>query len=81
MKGLLAICIVAGAGYFFYHKYVGGPPRAIENPVYGEMRMTAQAGNREIEAAVFVRSWPRNAMDASWSTDSPTPKGSRSAKC
>lgn len=55
MKGLVAICIVAGAGYYFYNKYVGGPPRVIENPVYAEMRMTVQAGNREIEAAIFVR--------------------------
>ncbi|MBC8026527.1 MAG: hypothetical protein H7Y89_11070 [Steroidobacteraceae bacterium] len=55
MKGLIIVILLAAAGYFVYQKYAGGPPQTFENPVYGEMRMTASVGNREIEAAVFVR--------------------------
>ena len=55
MKSLIVVILLAAAGYFAYQKYIGGPPQAFENPVYGEMRMTATFGNREIEAAVFVR--------------------------
>jgi len=55
VKGLIIVILLAAAGYFVYQKYIGGPPQTFENPVYGEMRMTATAGNREIEAAVFVR--------------------------
>jgi hypothetical protein len=55
VKGLIIVILLAAAGYFVYQKYVGGPPQVIEDPVFGEMRMTAAFGNREIEAAIFVR--------------------------
>ncbi len=55
MKGLIVVVLLAAAGYFAYQKYIGGPPQVIEDPVYGEIRMTANVGNREIEAALFVR--------------------------
>jgi hypothetical protein len=55
VKGLIIVIVLAVAGYFAYQKYIGGPPRVIEDPVFGEIRMTADVGNREIEAALFVR--------------------------
>jgi hypothetical protein len=55
VKGLIVVILLAAAGYFAYQKYIGGPPQVIEDPVYGEIRMTANVGNREIEAALFVR--------------------------
>lgn len=55
MKGFIVVVLLAAAGWYLYQKHVGGPPRVIEDPVYGEMRMTATIGNREIEAVLFVR--------------------------
>jgi hypothetical protein len=55
VKSLIVVVLLAAAGWYFYQKHIGGPPQVFENPVYGEMRMTATAGNREIEAAVFLR--------------------------
>ena len=51
MKKLLVIAVLAIAGYFAYQKFVDGPPRAIEDPVYGEVRVdidvqTLSIGNR-----------------------------------
>jgi hypothetical protein len=55
LKTLIIVVLLAAAGWYLYQKHIGGPPQVFENPVYGEMRMTASAGNREIEAALFVR--------------------------
>ena len=55
MKGLIIVILLVAAGYWGYQKYIGGPPQVIEDPVYGEIRMTANVGNREVEAALFVR--------------------------
>lgn len=55
MRSLIVVVLLAAAGWYLYQKHVGGPPQVFENPVYGEMRMTTSADNREIEAAVFLR--------------------------
>ncbi len=56
MKGLLVIIILGAIGWFAYQKYVGaaGGP-VIEDPVYGEIRVTQQIQSREIEMALFIR--------------------------
>ena len=55
MKTLLILVVLAAVGWYGYHKYIGGPPRSFEHPVYGEMRATANIQGREIEMAVFAR--------------------------
>jgi hypothetical protein len=55
MKTLFVIVLVLGASWFFWKKHVDGPPQVIENPVYGEVRVSVTEGNREVEAALFVR--------------------------
>lgn len=56
MKTFLFLVLLIAAGLYFYHSHVGGPPRVFENPVYGEIRLTANLQGRDIEAALFVRS-------------------------
>jgi len=57
MKKLLVILLIAVVGYWGYQKYSAqnGPPRPIENPVYGEVRVNANIQGREIEMALFFR--------------------------
>ena len=55
MKKLLLLLVLVGGGFYLYQNRVGGPPREIEDPVFGEMRVTADIEGREIEMAVFVR--------------------------
>ena len=57
MKNLLVLIVIAVGGYFVWQKYggAGGPPK-FEHPVYGEVRVTAEAQGREIEMALFIRS-------------------------
>ncbi len=57
MKKLLLIGLVAVAGYFGYQKYQAqhGPPKPMDNPVYGEVRVNANVQGREIEMALFFR--------------------------
>jgi hypothetical protein len=57
MKTLLVIVIV-GLGAWFAWKRVAGPstPLVIENPVYAEIRATANVANRDLEMVLFVRS-------------------------
>lgn len=51
MKKLLLIAVAAAAGYVAYQRERA--PVEIVNPVFAEIRVTAEAGGREIEAAVF----------------------------
>ena len=56
MKTLFILIVLGIAGWFAYHKFSGaGSPPVIVNPVYGEMRATANVQGREIEMAVFAR--------------------------
>ena len=55
MKTLFVVIVVAALGWYFWHKQVSGPPQTFENPVYGEIRATANIEGREIEMAIFVR--------------------------
>jgi hypothetical protein len=55
MKKLLVLVVLGALGWFGWHKYVSGPPRNFDHPVYGEMRATANIEGREIEMAVFAR--------------------------
>jgi hypothetical protein len=57
MKRLLVIALIAAAGYFGWQKFAGhgGPPAPIKNPVYGEVRVTAEVQGREIDMALFIR--------------------------
>jgi hypothetical protein len=55
MKSLIVLLVLGALGYFAWQKYVGGPPTVIENPVYGEIRATANIEGREIEMAMFAR--------------------------
>lgn len=56
MKSLLVLAILAAAGWFVWkHFSSDGPAPVIENPVYGEIRVTTSVENREIEMALFVR--------------------------
>src|SRR5689334_23012445 len=65
VKKLLWIVIVAGLGYFVWHKIAGvGAPIVIEKPVYGEMRATATVQDREIEMAMFAKMTDRADCEA-----------------
>jgi hypothetical protein len=55
LKTLFTLLVIAAIGWFAWNKYVGGPPRTFEKPVYGEMRATMNVQGREIEMAVFAR--------------------------
>jgi hypothetical protein len=55
LKTFIVVIVVAALGWYFWHKHVSGPPQTFENPVYGEMRATANIQGREIEMAIFVR--------------------------
>jgi hypothetical protein len=55
MKTLIVLLVLGALGYFAWQRYVGGPPMVIENPVYGEVRATANIEGREIEMAMFAR--------------------------
>jgi hypothetical protein len=55
MKNLLVIAALVAAGYWFYDKKIGGEPQVIEDPVYGEVRLTAEVSGREIETVLFLR--------------------------
>ena len=56
MKTLFTLIVIAVVGWYAWHKFAGdGPPPVIENPVYGEMRATANIQGREIEMAIFAR--------------------------
>ena len=56
MKSLFLLIVIGVVGWFVWHKYAaGGPPPVIENPVYGEMRATANLQGRELEMAIFAR--------------------------
>ena len=56
MKTLFALSVLGVIGWFAYQRFAGGgPPPVIENPVYGEMRATANIQGREIEMAIFAR--------------------------
>jgi len=55
LKTLIVVILVAVLGWYFWHKHVSGPPQTFENPVFGEIRATANIEGREIEMAIFVR--------------------------
>lgn len=55
LKTLFTLAVLAAVGWFAWNKYVGGPSRIFENPVYGEMRATMNVQGREIEMVVFAR--------------------------
>ncbi len=56
MKGLLVVIVLGVIGWFAYQKYAGGGGSpVIEDPVFGEIRVTQQIQSREIEMALFVR--------------------------
>jgi hypothetical protein len=54
---MFVLIVLVVVGWLAYQKFVSGsgPPKVIENPVYGEMRATIDAQGREIEMAVFAR--------------------------
>ncbi len=56
MKSLLIMVALAVAGYFAWQKLGAdsGPP-LIDDPVFGEMRVTVDMQGREIEMAMFAR--------------------------
>jgi len=56
MKSLLLLIASAVVFYFAWQKLsVSKGPPLIEDPVYGEMRASAEVGGREIEMALFAR--------------------------
>lgn len=55
MKSFVVLLALGALGYFAWHKYIGGPPRDIENPVYAEVRGIANFDGREIEMVLFGR--------------------------
>jgi hypothetical protein len=55
LKTLIVLVLIAGLGWYFWNKHIGGPPQNFEHPVFGEIRATADIGGREIEMAVFAR--------------------------
>jgi hypothetical protein len=56
LKTLFTLVVLGVIGWYAYQKFAGdGPPPVIDNPVYGEMRATANIQGREIEMAIFAR--------------------------
>jgi hypothetical protein len=56
MKSLFVLLVLGAIGYFAWQKFsAGGPPAVIEDPVYAEIRGTANIQGREIEMVVFGR--------------------------
>lgn len=55
MKSLLVLIVLGVIGWFAYQKFSGGGAPVIDNPVYGEIRVTQQIQSREIEMALFIR--------------------------
>ena len=56
MKKLLGIALTAIVAYYWWRNAPGhGPPLKIDNPVYGEVRVTNNIQDREIEMALFFR--------------------------
>lgn len=54
MKTLFTLIVIAAIGWFIWNKYIGGPPRTFENPVYADMRATVNVQGREIEMAITL---------------------------
>ena len=57
MKSLLTIAVIAIVAWFAWQKLSGqsGPPASLEDPVYGEVRVSLEAQDRELEMALFIR--------------------------
>jgi hypothetical protein len=51
MKTFFLIAVAGVLGYFAYQRMQA--PAEIVNPVFAEIRVTADAGSREVEAAIF----------------------------
>jgi hypothetical protein len=52
---LVSIILVCIAGYYYHDRYGDKPALVIDEPVWGEVRMSVEAANREIEAVLFIR--------------------------
>jgi hypothetical protein len=73
MKSLLILIVLGAVGWYVYqNRLADGPPAAIDNPVWGEMRVTSNVQSREIEMALFIRSASdddcRTRAQVSWSS-------------
>jgi len=56
MKSLVVLLVFGTAAYFGWQKFSGaGAPPVIEDPVYAEIRGTANIQDREIEMVLFGR--------------------------
>ena len=57
MKSLLTIAVIAIVAWFAWQKLSGqsGPPASLEDPVYGEVRVSLEVQDRELEMALFIR--------------------------
>lgn len=55
MKSLMALLAAGVLVYFFWQRQESAAPEAIEDPVYGEIRMDLAEPGRDIQMALFAR--------------------------